>query len=230
VQKTALINLSRIGSPIDADLINHPYEQTRIEAACALLASGDADAPEMVFRMLPDQSRLGQILLADSLRPFAREICDNHLVDGICSTDINRTKASLDLLCAWERWIPMEGFSRLLADREVDVRVAALPALRYAAGNAQESAQEIIDLLQVSDDRVHAPAAKAAAAMGLSESMPLLLDLVRKGKPIAALAAAQALADLGSKGRDLLEQEIYSSSRPQYALHALEQSLVTERG
>jgi hypothetical protein len=53
---------------------------------------------------------------------------------------------------------------------------------------------------------------------------------MRKDGPVSALAAAQALARLGPNGRDLLESEILSSSRPNYALQALEQSLVAERG
>ena len=62
VQKMALANLGRIGHAIDPGLLAHPLEQTRIEAACALLASGSADAPAQVFKMLPDQSLLGRIL------------------------------------------------------------------------------------------------------------------------------------------------------------------------
>src|ERR1700730_8938771 len=83
VQKTALANLGRIGHAIDPRLLRHPLEQTRIEAACALLASGWADAPAQVFKMLPDESLLGRILLANSLRPFAPEICKWYLADGI---------------------------------------------------------------------------------------------------------------------------------------------------
>jgi hypothetical protein len=97
VQKTALANLGRIGHPIDPGFLRHPLEQTRIEAACAALASGLADAPALVFKMLPDQSLLGRILLADSLRPFAPEICERYLADGIRSPDIRaaRKRASI---------------------------------------------------------------------------------------------------------------------------------------
>jgi hypothetical protein len=66
--------------------------------------------------------------------------------------------------------------------------------------------------------------------MGISTLIPLLVNQLREGGPVSALAAARALADMGSEGRDLLENEIYSSARPQYALQALEQSLVAERG
>ena len=170
VQKTALANLGRIGHAIDPRLLRHPVEQTRIEAACALLASGSTDAPAQVFKMLPDQSLLGRI------------------------------------------------------------RLAALPVLRYGSQTEQEAAQEVFDLLQFPDEQVHAPAAKAAADMGISESIPLLVKQLRGDGPVSALAAARALAEMGSEGRDLLENEIYSSARPQYALQALEQSLVAERG
>lgn len=230
VQKTALANLGRIGHPIDPGFLRHPLEQTRIEAACAALASGLADAPALVFKMLPDQSQLGRILLADSLRPFAPEICERYLADGIRSPDIRRAKASIDLLRAWERWIPITGFSQLVAKRDMDLRLAALPALRFAAAAEQEAAQEIIDLLNLPDERVHAPAAKAAADLGISASIPLLMKQLRQGGPVSALAAAQALAGLGPEGMDLLEKEIVSGERPQYALQALEQSLVAERG
>ena len=230
VQKTALANLGRIGHPIDPGFLRHPLEQTRIEAACAALASGLADAPALVFKMLPEQSLLGRILLADSLRPFAPEICERYLADGIRSPDIRRAKASIDLLRAWERWIPITGFSQLVAKRDMDLRLAALPALRFAAAAEQEAAQEIIDLLNLPDERVHAPAAKAAADLGISASIPLLMKQLRQGGPVSALAAAQALAGLGPEGMDLLEKEIVSGERPQYALQALEQSLVAERG
>jgi hypothetical protein len=230
VQKTALANLGRIGHPIDPGFLRHPLEQTRIEAACAALASGLADAPALVFKMLPDQSLLGRILLADSLRPFAPEICERYLADGIRSPDIRRAKASVDLLRAWERWIPIAGFSQLVAKRDIDLRLAALPALRFAVATEQEAAQEIIDLLNLPDERVHAHAAKAAADFGISASIPLLMKQLRQGGPVSALAAAHALAGLGSEGIDLLEKEIVSGARPQYALQALEQSLVAERG
>jgi len=230
VQKTALANLGRTGHAIDASFLRHPLEQTRIEAACALLASGSADAPALVLEMLPDQSLLGRILLAESLRPFATEICEKYLAEELRSADLRRAKASIDLLRAWERWIPIETFSRLVAERDIEFRVAALPTLRYANATEQEATQEVFDLLEFPDERVHAPAAKAASDMGISASMPLLLTQLRTEGPISALAAAQALAALGSAGRDILENEIISSPRPQYALQALEQSLVTERG
>jgi len=230
VQKTALANLGRIGHAIDPRLLRHPVEQTRIEAACALLASGSADAPAQVFKMLPDQSLLGRIRLADSLRPFATEICERYLADGIRSPDARRARASVDLVCAWERWIPIEGFSRLVTERDIELRLAALPALRYACAREQEAASEIVELLEYPDERVHGPAAKAASDMGISESIPLLVKQLRGDGPVSALAAARALADMGSEGRDLLENEIYSSAGPQYALQALEQSLVAERG
>jgi hypothetical protein len=230
VQKMALANLGRIGHEIDPRLLRHPLEQTRVEAACALLASGWAEAPAQVFKMLPYQSPLGRILLADSLRPWAPEICELYLADGIRSADVRRARASVDLVRAWERWIPIDGFSRLVAERDIELRLAALPALRYASLTEQEAAQEIFELLQFPDERVHAPAARAASVMGISAMIPLLVNQLRKDGPVSALAAAQALADMGSEGRDLLENEIVSSARPQYALQALEQSLVAERG
>lgn len=228
-QKMALANLGRIGVAIDPTLLRHPLEQTRIEAACALLASGPEDAPGLVFAMLPDQSLLGRILLADSLRPFAPEICERYMADGIKSPDLRRARASVDLLRAWERWLPIASFASLVAERDIDLRLAALPALRFAA-TEREATQEIFDLLACTDERAHAAAAKAAADLGIAASIPLLVNQLRKGGPIPALAAAHALAGLGSEGRDLLENEILSSARPQYALHALEQSLVAERG
>jgi hypothetical protein len=230
VRKTALANLGRIGQVIDSRLLRHAVEQTRIEAACALLASGSADAPAQVFKMLPDQSLLGRIRLADSLRPFAAEICERYLADGIRSADVRRARASVDLLCAWERWIPVEGFSRLVAETDIELRRAALPALRYACATEQEAAPEIVKLLEFPDERVHAPAARAASDMRILTSIPLLLSQLRREGPVSALAAAQALASMGSEGRDLLESEIISSARPQYAMQALEQSLVAERG
>jgi hypothetical protein len=230
VQKMALANLGRIGLAIDPKLLQHPLEQTRIEAACALLASGWKDAPEQVFKMLPDQSLLGRILLADGLRPFATDICNRFMADGIRSPDIRRASASVELLRAWERWIPIEGFSRLVAERDIDLRLAALPALRYAGTTEQEAAQEVFALLEFPDERTHAPAAKAAADMGILASIPLLLSQLRKGGPASALAAGKALAEMGREGQDLLENEILTSARPQYALQALEQSLVAERG
>jgi hypothetical protein len=229
-QKMALANLGRIGQAIDPRLLLHPLEQTRIEAGCAMLASGSADAPAQVFKMLPDQSLLGRILLADSLRPFATEICERYLVDGIRSADIRRARASLDLVRAWERWIPIEGFAKLVAERDIDLRLAALPALRYASASEQEAAQEVFALLEFPDERAHAPAAKAASDIGISASIPLLLNQLRKAGPVPALAAAKALAEMGPEGQDLLENEILTSVRPQYALQALEQSLVAERG
>ena len=230
VQKMALANLGRVGEPIDPRLLGHAVEQTRIEAACAALASGSPDAPAQVYKMLPDQSMLGRIRLADSLRPFATQICERYLAEGIRSPDVRRARASVDLLRAWERWIPIESFSRLVSERDLELRLAALPALRYASATEQEAAQEIVELLEFPDERAHAPAAKAASEIGLSASIPLLLSQLRRGGPGSALAAAQALAEMGSEGRDLLEHEIVSSARPQYALQALEQSLVAERG
>jgi hypothetical protein len=230
VQKMALANLGRIGQAIDPALLQHPLEQTRIEAACAWLASGSAEALAEVFQMLPDQSLLGRILLADSLRPFATEICERHLADGIRSADARRARASVDLLRAWERWIPIEGFSELVAGRDLDLRLAALPALRYASATGQDAAPEIFALLELPDERAHAPAAKAASDMGISESIPLLLSQLRKEGPASALAAAKALAELGPEGQEWLENEILTGVRPQYALQALEQSLVAERG
>jgi HEAT repeat protein len=230
VQKMALANLGRIGQAIDVRFLRHRVEQTRIEAACASLASGAPDALAQVLEMLPDQSLMGRIRLADSLRPFATEICERYLADGLRSGDIRRARASVDLLRAWERWIPIPGFSHLMAGRNMDLRLAALPALRYASPTGQDAAQEIVRLLESPDEHAHVLAAKAAADMGVSAAVPLLVKQLRRDSAPAALAAAQALAGLGSEGRDVLENEIYTSARPQYALQALERSLVAERG
>jgi hypothetical protein len=230
VQKMGIANLGRIRQGIDPRLLQHPLEQTRIEAACALLSSGTMDAPRQVFQMLPDQSQLGRILLADSLRPFATEICDLYLAEGIKSADVRRARACIDLLRAWERWIPMEGFAQLVAGRDIELRLAALSALRYVGASEQEAAKEVLALLEYPDERAHAPAAKAASDLGIAASLPLLINQLRKGTPVPALAAAKALADLGAASRDLLEFETLTDVRPQYALQALEQSLVAERG
>jgi HEAT repeat protein len=230
VQKAALANLGRIGQAIDPGLLAHPLEQTRIEAACALLASGSPDAPAQVFQMLPEQSLLGRILLADSLRPFATEICGRYMADSIRSSDARRARACVDLLRAWERWIPIPGFSQLVAGRDINLRLAALPALRYASTTEQEAAHEVIALLEFADEHAQAHAAKAASELGISASIPLLVSQLRKSGPVPALAAAKALAQLGPEGWELLENEIYTGARPQYALQALEQSLVAERG
>jgi hypothetical protein len=230
VQKTALANLGRIGHAIDSRLLRHPLEQTRIEAARALLASGSADASRLVFRMLPDQSLLGRILLSDSLRPFATEISGWFLPDGIGRGDIRRAGAILDLLRAWELWIPIDSFARVVAGQHIDLRLEALPVLRYASATEEEAAQEIVDLLQFPDERFHAPAAKAASDMGIRAAIPLLISQLRAQGPVPALAAAKALAGMGSEGRQLLENEMLTSARPQYALQALEQSLMAGRG
>jgi hypothetical protein len=229
-QKTALANLGRTGQAIELALLRHPVEQTRIEAACGLLASGSPEAPSMVFKMLPYQSLLGRIRLADSLRPFAAEICERYLADGLRSADPRCVRASVDLLRAWERWIPIDRFWPILAERDIDLRLAAVPALRYASSSDDEAAQNIFGLLQFQDERVNASAAKAASDMGISTSLPLLVNQLRNGGRVSSLAAARALAALGTEGRELLEKEIFTSSRPQNALQALEQSLVAERG
>jgi hypothetical protein len=228
-QKLALANLGRVRSSIDRHLLRHRVEQTRIEAASALLASGSTDGPALVFKMLPDQSLLGRILLADSLRPYAPELCEKYMPAAIRSSDVRYARASMDLLHAWERWIPIASFTSLVAEQDVDLRLAAVPALRYAT-STEEAARHVIDLLGHPDDRVHAKAAKAAADMGMAESIPLLVDRVRNGGAVSASAAARALADLGFEGREVLEKEILTGPRPQFALHALEQSLIAERG
>jgi hypothetical protein len=148
----------------------------------------------------------------------------------VSSADVRRAKASLDLLRAWERWIPIDNFSRLIAQRDTDLRLAAVAALRYACSTEEEATQVVFSLLHFPDERVHAPAAKAASDMGISTLIPVLAKQMRTGGSVAALAAAQALARMGEEGRDLLESEILSSPHPQYALQALEQSLVAERG
>jgi HEAT repeat protein len=229
-QKRALANLGRIGYAIDSGLLRHPLEQTRIEAACALLASGSIDAPALVFKMLPEQSLLGRIRLADSLRPFATEICEKYLIDGMRSSDVRRARASVDLLRAWERWIPIDSFAALMAEGDMSTRLAALPALRYASATEEEATHEVLNLLSAPDEHVRATAAKAAADIGVSASIPLLINQLRTDGPVSALAAATALARLGSTGIDLLEKEVFSSTRPQYALQALERSLLAERG
>lgn len=230
VQNTALANLGRIGYAIDPGLLRHPLEQTRVEAARALLASGSANASRLVFRMLPDQSLLGRILLADSLRPFATEISGWFLPDGIRRGDMRRAGAILDLLRAWERWIPIDSFALVVAGQDIDLRLEALPVLRYASATEQEAAHEIFDLLQFPDERFHAPAAKAASDMGITAAIPLLITQLRVRSPVPALAAAKALAGMGSEGRNLLENEMLTSAHPQYALQALEQSLMAGRG
>jgi hypothetical protein len=189
----------RLAGDLLVESLDDPDAEVRLSAARGLAQAGGIDDVEAVFECAVSRDLYTRILLAEELRRHAEPLCERAAPAMFASEDSRHIAATLELLSAWERALPLTGLERLIHHKEREVRLGALrlapyvpstPALRAAVAGA----------LGEDDAEVGEAASRAASRLQAQEALPGLALRVRRGPVEMARPAAEALAELGPRG------------------------------
>ena len=225
-RRKAVSRLCLLGPVARQDLVEalkDPDGLVKVEAARALTRSGDEQTLAAVFHMALEENRLMRAILTEALRPHARGLYRNAVSSALRLPDAKRVRAALEILRAWGKSAVIPELPALLAHDDAGVRVAALHLVPQA-GMTPESEEQIWLALEDPDSEVRAAAAEVCGKLRLSSSLLLLEHALEDKAPGPVLASAYALAELGARGCQALENAVLSSNplRAAAALEALE--------
>jgi HEAT repeat protein len=131
--------------------------------------------------------------------------------------------ATLEMLRAWGKSAVIPELPAMLMHHDATVRTAAL-RLVPQAGMTPECEALIWQSLGDPDAEARVAAAEVCGKLKLSSSLLLLKHALEDDAPEPVLASAYALAELGTRGSQALEDAVLSSNprRAGAALEALE--------
>jgi hypothetical protein len=195
--------------------------EVRLAACRALLQAGEMPNVEKVFEFAVSHSLLVRILLAEDLRRYAIPLCRRAIPKALKSPDPRRTLATLEMVAAWERAMPLGDLDELLLHRDREIRVCALRLASITPTTGPNRAAILRLLAEEEDTEVRTGAALAAARLKIEEALPLLARCVRLGPAELARTAADALAGMVPKGREVL-QDLSRGAEPATAAAASE--------
>jgi hypothetical protein len=227
VRRTAFLRLAficgfepcrRVAGELLVEALEDADPEVRLSAARGLLQTGDVRDVERVFEQAISGSLMIRVLLTEDLRRHAIPLCEGLIPKIVESGNRARILATLDILIAWERAIPLPGLAILLDDRDREIRLRAIalaPMVPYSA----EIRNGIMQALSEDDLDIRLAAVRGAARLKLWESVHMLAHCLRNGPIQLARAAAAALASLPPSGWTTLE-ELTGSSNPMTAAEA----------
>jgi hypothetical protein len=225
-RRRAVSRLCLLGAAAHSDLLDALQDSdglVRLEAARALARTGEPHLLAEVFRMALDQSLLARAILTEGLRPHAAELYSTAVPEALRSSNSPRIVAALDMLQAWGKSAAIAELHGLLSHPDPAVRAAVL-RLVPQAGISGECEEQIWRALAEGGSEVRTAAAEVCGKLRLSSATLLLKGAMEDAAPDAVLAAAYALAQLGTTGCGLLEAEVVAGHafRAAAALEALE--------
>jgi HEAT repeat protein len=195
-------------------------EEVRLSACRGVLLAGGEDQIEQLFALAIQPNLLTRIVLTEDLRRHALALAAGPVREALRSGDAARVRATLEILVAWERAIPLEELREFLEHRDRDIRVLAFRLASFVTVNF-ESRLALVRSLHDADAGIRGLAIIAVGRQKMTEAIPeLALCLRREGLEEARHAAA-ALAAMPPQGWRTLE-ELSASSNPVSALAARE--------
>jgi len=192
--------------------------EVRLTVAAAMVRTARLADLERVFHLALSETLLVRMSLGETLRPHAYLLCERVVPEVLRSGDTPRIVATLELLRAWERALPIKGLPALMGHGETEIRLGAF-ALAPLVAPSPEIENEVLAGLGDPDVRIVAAAARAAARLRLDRAMPVLARCARTATPPLLQTAAAALADMPPAGWTTL-QELRSNPNPATAAAA----------
>ena len=187
------------------EALEDPDAEARLEAARSLIHTGEMEVVVEVFRLATTQPLIVRAILADDLRHYAIELCETAVPDALRSDRPECVRATLEILAAWERALPLTGLAPLAGSKDVKLRVLALKVLPLAPAT-RDGADAVLHALVDENEEVAMAAAGAAARMKLENAMVPLARCLRQGRVNLSRAAAAALSGLPPRGWETLEE------------------------
>jgi hypothetical protein len=195
----------------------------RVEAARALLISGDPQILDAIFRSMLRESLLVRVLLSGDLKRHARYLLASTIpsvLDEETNPDIIHC---LEILTMWRLAIPALNIASLLA-RHQDPLILPLLVTLLPYVSVEDSIDDVLlSALRNMDLEVQCAAARAAGQLKLTRLIPALVPFVYQNVRLA-IASATALAQMGIEGVRNLETIVRGADRKaaSVAMEALE--------
>lgn len=210
----------RVASDLFVEALNDGDEEVRLSACRGLaLAGGEAEIEDL-FELAIRPNLLTRIVLTEELRCHALTLAAGPVRDALRSSDARRVRATLEVLVAWERAIPLEDLREFLDSRDREIRVLALRLASFVTVDSG-SRLALMSALQDRDAGVRELAIIAIGRQKMAEAIPELALCVQREGLEQARHAAAALAAMPPEGRRILE-ELSASSNAAAALAASE--------
>ncbi len=218
----------RVAGDLLAEALNDSDEEVRLAAGQGLALAGDERQVAHLFTLAAGHNLLTRIVLTEDLRRHALALTAGPVRDALRSHDARRVRATLEILVAWERAIPLEDLREFLEHRDRDIRVLALRLASFVSLD-YESRLALVRSLHDAEVEIRGLAIVAVGRRKMTEAIPeLALCLRREGLEQARQAAA-ALAAMPPEGWRTLE-ELSASTNPATALAAGEALACARRG
>lgn len=189
----------RLAGDLLVESLDDPDAEVRLSAARGLAQAGGIEDVEAVFECAVSRDLYMRILLAEELRRYAGPLCERAAPAVFASHNPRRIAATLGLMAAWERALPLTGLEYLIHHDEREVRVGALRLAPYLPATPALCAA-VAGALREDDAEVGVAAARAASRLQAQEALPGLALRLRRGPVEMARPAAEALAELGPRG------------------------------
>ena len=208
----------RVAGELLLEALKDDDEEVRLSACRGvLLAEGEAQIKRL-FELAIQPNLLTRIVLTEDLRRHALSLAAGPVRTALRSGEAKRERATLDILVAWERAIPIDDLREFLEHRDRDIRVLAFRLASFVSVNF-DSRLALVRSLHDSDAGIRGLAIIAVGRQKMVEAIPeLALCLRREGLQQARQAAA-ALAAMPPQGWRTLE-ELSMSPNPVTALAA----------
>ena len=208
----------RVAGDLLLEALQDGDEEVRLSACRGVLLAGGEDQIGQLFALATQPNLLTRIVLTEELRRHALALAAGPVREALRTGDAPRVRATLEILVAWERAIPLEELREFLEHRDRDIRVLAFRLASFVTVNL-ESRLALVRSLRDADAGIRGLAIIAVGRQKMTEAIPELAFCLRREGLEQARHAAGALAAMPPQGWRTLE-ELSESSNPVTALAA----------
>lgn len=179
-------------------------EAVRIEAARALIRSGNPADVERVFAFATGEPLLVRAVLIEDLRPHAMSLGEQAIPRVLSSSRPERIEMTLEMIEAWQKSISTPGLESLLRHPRPGVRARSIRVLPYVAAE-MDVEREVMAAFEDAEPEVRLASASVAGRLGMERAVPALVEQLEDDDRQVAVAAAHALGKVGPEGWSALE-------------------------
>jgi hypothetical protein len=181
--------------------------KVRLEAARALLESGQGRSLELAFRAALTFSPLAQLEIASLLRRHAMTLCESTVPKALKSGSPNDRLTVLRLLNSWECALPLPDVEELADHDDPRIRRETMRLLALLPPTTQNR-RALLNGLTGSDLEVSLAAVAALDRLKMRTALPQLTSCLRRGSEPLAHAAAGVLSAMGPEGIRALQDQL----------------------
>ena len=219
-RRAALANLAfassyepcrRVAAEVLLEALKDGDEEVRLSASRGVLVAEGGEQIKRLFELALQPNLLTRIVLTEDLRRHALSLAAGPVKAALRSGEARRARATLDILVAWERAIPLDDLREFLEHRDRDIRVLAFRLASFVSLDF-ESRLALLRSLNDTDAKIRGLAIVAVGRQKMTQAIPELARCLRLEGLQQARQAAAALADMPPQGWRTLEELSASSN------------------